>query len=124
VSSAAVDTVDVTVSMADRHCPAEAPIIRRWEMNEEAASIAAAYRRFADEARGRSALYEELASRVTADDELINFLLTLPPEKRQPNLLLAAARRLCGTPSGGRIPASDAVALRLSLHERSLPLSC
>jgi hypothetical protein len=64
-------------------------------------SIAATYRRFAEtEAHGRSPLYEELASRVAADPTIIEFLLTLPPEKRQPNLLLAAARGLCGTPNG------------------------
>ncbi|MBV9375586.1 MAG: DUF2332 family protein, partial [Alphaproteobacteria bacterium] len=65
----------------------------------EEASIAAAYRRFAEtEAHGRSPLYEELASGVAADPTIIEFLLTLPREKRQPNLLLAAARSLCGTP--------------------------
>src|SRR5215469_18735662 len=67
----------------------------------EETSIAATYRRFAEtEAHGRSPLYEELASGVAADQSIIEFLLTLPREKRQPNLLLAAARRLCGTPSG------------------------
>ena len=67
----------------------------------EETSIAATYRRFAEaEAHGRSPLYEELASGVAADPTIIEFLLTLPGEKRQPNLLLAAARRLCGTPSG------------------------
>jgi hypothetical protein len=67
----------------------------------EEKSIAATYRRFAEtEARGRSPLYEELASGVAADPTIIAFLLTLPHEKRQPNLLLAAARHLYGTPSG------------------------
>ncbi|MBV9815126.1 MAG: DUF2332 domain-containing protein [Alphaproteobacteria bacterium] len=66
----------------------------------EETPIAAAYRRFAEtEAHGRSPLYEELASGVAADPTIIEFLLTLPREKRQPNLLLAAARSLCGTPS-------------------------
>jgi hypothetical protein len=67
----------------------------------EETSIAATYRRFAEvEAQGRSPLYEELASGVAGDPTIIQFLLTLPREKQQPNLLLAAARHLCGTPSG------------------------
>jgi hypothetical protein len=37
---------------------------------------------------------------VACDPEVIGFLLTLPPEKRQPNLFLAAARHLFGTPAG------------------------
>ena len=37
---------------------------------------------------------------MAADPTIIEFLLTLPPEKRQPNLFLAAARHLCGTPGG------------------------
>lgn len=62
------------------------------------ARIAEAYRRFAaEEARGRSPLYEELALAVAADPELIGFLETLPREKQQPNLLLAAVRLLFGT---------------------------
>lgn len=60
--------------------------------------LANAYRRFADEeARGRSPLYEALARCVAEDTHAIQFLLTLPPPKRQPNLLLAAVRLLCGT---------------------------
>jgi Uncharacterized protein conserved in bacteria (DUF2332) len=35
-----------------------------------------------------------------ADPEVIGFLLTLPREKQQPNLFLAAARHLFGTPTG------------------------
>ena len=63
--------------------------------------IAAAYRRFADEeARGRSPLYAELARGVADDPEVIAFLRTLPPDKRQPNLLLAASRHLFGTADG------------------------
>ena len=62
------------------------------------ASVAARYARFAaEEARGRSPLYEELARGVAADPDTIGFLLTLPAEKRQPNLLLAAVRHLFGT---------------------------
>lgn len=65
---------------------------------EEHARIAAAYRRFAEtEAQGRSPLYRELANGVAADPDLIEFLAGLPREKRQPNLLLASARRVFGT---------------------------
>lgn len=66
-------------------------------MNEQ---LAAGWRRFADEARGRSELYVELALRVSADRELLALLARLPRPKQQPNLLLAAVRLLCGTPSG------------------------
>jgi hypothetical protein len=65
------------------------------------AQISRAYLRFAEvEARGRSPLYETLARGVAADQEIIAFLAALPHEKRQPNLLLAAVRHVCGTPSG------------------------
>lgn len=57
------------------------------------------YIRFADnEARERSPFYEALARSVADDAEVIDFLLTLPPAKQQPNLLFAAVRSLKGTP--------------------------
>jgi hypothetical protein len=60
-------------------------------------AIAAAYRRFAEvEASGRSPLYESLARHIADDGEVLGFLLTLPPAKRQPNLLLAAVRHCLG----------------------------
>ncbi|MFP5071745.1 DUF2332 domain-containing protein [Pseudonocardia nantongensis] len=59
------------------------------------------YRRFAErEARGKSPLYEELAAGIADDDEVLALIDTLPPGKRQPNLVLAAARFLYGTPTG------------------------
>ncbi len=62
------------------------------------ARIAEAYRRFAEEeARGRSPLYRELSLSVASDPDLIKFLGSLPKEKQQPNLLLAAVRLLFGT---------------------------
>lgn len=65
------------------------------------ADTARRYRRFAaQEAHGRSPLYEALALGVADDPEILGFLLTLPEAKRQPNLLLAAARHLLGTPAG------------------------
>ncbi|MBV9794879.1 MAG: DUF2332 domain-containing protein [Actinobacteria bacterium] len=55
------------------------------------------YRRFAVvEARGRSPRYEEFAARVADDPELLALLDGLPPDKRQPNLLLASVRYLAG----------------------------
>jgi len=71
------------------------------QQQDERARLSAAYRRFAaDEAQGRSPLYEELARGVAADSEILDFLMTLPRQKRQPNLLFAAARSLLGTPDG------------------------
>jgi hypothetical protein len=64
------------------------------------ASTAEIYRRFAwQEARGRSPAYERLAGEVAGDADVLGFLDTLPPEKRQPNLLFAAARYLLGAPA-------------------------
>ena len=61
--------------------------------------LAARYRRFAEvEAHGRSPLYEALALGVAADGFALEFLATLPDEKRQPNLLFAALRHAGGTP--------------------------
>src|SRR5437764_15412561 len=68
---------------------------------DERARLSAAYRRFAEEeARGRSPLYEELARGIATDNEMLDLLLSLPRQKRQPNLLFAAARSLLGTPDG------------------------
>jgi hypothetical protein len=65
----------------------------------ELARIAGFYAAFAaDEARGRSPLYERLALATAGSPELLAFLATLPAERRQPNLFLAAVRHLCGTP--------------------------
>jgi hypothetical protein len=64
--------------------------------DEEA--IAADYREFARaEARGASPLYERLSYAVAEDPDLLALLAALPPERRQPNLLLAAARLVTGT---------------------------
>lgn len=61
--------------------------------------LAARFTRFAEvEARGHSPLYEEFALGVAADTVTRQFLLTLPEDKRQPNLLFAALRHVCGTP--------------------------
>jgi hypothetical protein len=62
--------------------------------------VAAGFRRFAEEARGRSELYVELALRAAEDRELLAMLAPLPRPKQQPNLLLGAVKLLCGAPSG------------------------
>jgi len=65
----------------------------------DAAAVARTYRTFARaEAHGRSAAYEALAEAVAGDAALVSFVASLPPEKRQPNLLFAAARYLLGAP--------------------------
>jgi hypothetical protein len=63
-------------------------------------STAENYRVWGREARGRSPAYESLAASVADDDVVLGFLASLPPPKRQPNLLFAAARYLLGVPPG------------------------
>ena len=64
--------------------------------------VAENYLAFAEEARGRSPAYESLAASVAQDGVVLGFLGSLPPDKRQPNLLFAAARYLLGgTPDPG-----------------------
>lgn len=62
------------------------------------ATTAENYRAFALEAAGRSAQYERLSTEVADDDTILSFLAGLPPAKRQPNLLFAAAGYLLGAP--------------------------
>src|SRR6516225_10896543 len=61
-------------------------------------SIAENYRVWGREAHGRSPAYESLAASVADDDLVLGFLASLPPGKRQPNLLFAAARYLLDAP--------------------------
>jgi hypothetical protein len=71
-------------------------------MAEELDRIARVYTQFAErEARGRSPLYEEFAFAVAGSRRVLQFLFSLPAEKQQPNLLLAAVRYLHGTPTSG-----------------------
>jgi hypothetical protein len=81
------------------------------------ASTAQIYRGFArQEARGRSPAYEALAEGVAGDRGILRFLDSLPPEKRQPNLLFAAARYLLGVPA-------DLAALRALVRPSSRELA-
>ena len=60
-------------------------------------SVRQRYRTFSRyEAQGVSPLYEAFSEAVASDDSAIDFLLALPREKQQPNLLLAACRWVCG----------------------------
>jgi hypothetical protein len=56
------------------------------------ADTAQQYVDFALDARGYSPCFEDWSSRVADDAEVLAWLETLPPAKRQPNLVLAAAR--------------------------------
>jgi hypothetical protein len=67
--------------------------------HDPALSAAGNYREFAADARGRSPAYESLAEAVAADAGVLRFLDSLPPRKRQPNLLFAAAWYLLGAPA-------------------------
>ena len=65
--------------------------------------IADRYATFAaDEARGSSEIYQRLAQAVAGSADVLEFLATLPAERRQPNLFLAAVRHLFGVPNGER----------------------
>jgi hypothetical protein len=62
-------------------------------------TVVQAYRMFARrEARGRSAAYESLAESVADDAAVVDFIASLPPGKRQPQLVFAAARYLLAAP--------------------------
>jgi hypothetical protein len=68
--------------------------------HDSGATTAENYQRFARfEARGRSRLYEDWATAIASDAEVLAFLGRLPPQKRQPNLLFAATRWLAATPT-------------------------
>lgn len=57
------------------------------------------YRRFArSEAAGRSRSYQRLADDLTDDPTVLGFVSGLPADKRQPNLVFAAARYLLDRP--------------------------
>jgi hypothetical protein len=61
--------------------------------------IAKRYRAFAiGEARGVSEVYETLALGIAALPEILDFIASMPADRRQPNLFLAAVRHVCGVP--------------------------
>lgn len=60
------------------------------------------YRTFAEvEARGVSPLYEQLALFVSQSPEILTFIASVPADRRQPNLFLAAVRHVSGVPKNG-----------------------
>ena len=62
-----------------------------------ASTTATWYAEFAaGEARGVSPAYEQLSMAVSRDDEVLGLLDTLPPDRRQPNLLFGVVRFLGG----------------------------
>jgi hypothetical protein len=70
--------------------------------SQDLAAIARRYERFATaEVRGASPVYERLALAVAGSPGLLAFLGSLPPERRQPNLFLAAVRHIAGVPRDG-----------------------
>jgi hypothetical protein len=61
--------------------------------------IAERYRAFAiDEVRGISETYESLSLGIAASPEVLAFIASVPADRRQPNLFLAAVRQICGVP--------------------------
>jgi hypothetical protein len=65
----------------------------------ELKGVAEQYAAYAtDQARGSSEAYEKLALAVAQCDDLLEFIATLPVERRQPNLFFAAVRHVCGIP--------------------------
>lgn len=67
--------------------------------DDELRAIAKRYRRFATgEAHGASPAYERLALAVARSPDLLAFLGSMPPDRRQPNLFLAALRHIGGVP--------------------------
>jgi hypothetical protein len=66
---------------------------------DPAISLAENYRVWGLEAQGRSPAYVTLSNAVAGDSTILEFLGTLPPDKRQPNLLFASACYLLGSPA-------------------------
>ena len=60
-------------------------------------TISRRYRRFAKaEAAGSSPIYERLANAIADYEPALRYIANLPPERQQPNLLLAAVRWVAG----------------------------
>lgn len=70
-------------------------------VNDMENRTATVYRNFAEvEARGVSPIFFDWATSIADDEEILGLIGTLPPQKRQPNLVFAAAR-LRGAPVTG-----------------------
>jgi uncharacterized protein DUF2332 len=69
------------------------------EASDELVRLAERYRTFAvDEARGISPIYERLTHQIASAPDILRFLVSLPPPRRQPNLLLGAATFIAKRP--------------------------
>ena len=80
------------------------------------------YRDFAAYAAGDSPCFEAWAAGVTADPEVLAWLDTLPPVKRQPNLVFAAAR-WHGAPAPGPYAGLRRVLLEQEAEVRTTVMS-
>ena len=84
--------------------------------------VIAEYRDFATYAAGDSPCFEAWALGVTEDPEVLAWLATLPPIKRQPNLVLAAAR-WHGAPAPGPYDGFRRVVLEQEAEVRATVMS-
>ena len=81
------------------YSPGDAELSAINNQRDELQKIAARYTAFgAEEARGVSGIYETLARGVAGSEDLLAFVASLPPDRRQPNLFLAAVRHVRGVP--------------------------
>ena len=88
----------------------------------ELEAIARRYTRFAAvEAHGVSPAYERLAFAVAHSPDLLAFLGSMPPDRRQPNLFFAALRHIAGVP--GDASAMEAVVGREAARIRHVMAS-
>lgn len=100
--------------------------------SDAAADVAERYARFAEDARGRSAVYEEWARGVVADERVRDVIARIPADRRQAPLVFAVTR-LLGAPEADFAAWSEWVlahadALVAGCSQRSLqtnePLRC
>jgi hypothetical protein len=89
----------------------------------ELARLAEGYRAFSAESAAEAPVYSALATAVSQDREVLDFLAGLPAGKRHPTLFLAALRFLGGVPAdGGELHdrvATDAERLRRTVLDRA-----
>ncbi len=71
-------------------------------IGSDGAATAYRYRQMAADVQAAAPSYEQICLGVASDDDVVGLLDTLPPPKRQPNLLLGAVRFLGGPVSSWR----------------------
>ena len=94
------------------------------KLNSSTHALAERYRRFAEnEARDASPLYQHLALHVSGSGDILDFLMTLPADRQQPNLFLAAVRHAVHVPRDGseleRLVASHGPAIARVMRNRT-----